>query len=58
MDDHTYHQEPKEIDFQEWLYGITKNIHAQYIEALMTMDADDLIETQEQIKKWEEWKNG
>lgn len=58
MDDHTYHQEPKEIDFQEWLYGITKNIHAQYTGALMTMDADDLIETQEQIKKWEEWKNG
>ena len=36
MDDHTYNQEPKEIDFQKWLYGISENINIQYQEKMRT----------------------
>lgn len=57
MDDHTYSQKPKEIDFQKWLYGISLDVHKKYIEWLVTTDVDDFIEAQEAQRKWEEWKN-
>ncbi len=58
MDARTYNQEPKEINFQDWLYGIVKNVHTCYKEAILAMDIDDFIEAQEHIRAWEERKNG
>lgn len=57
MEDHTYNQEPKEIDFQEWLYGISTSITNQYNERLLTMSVDDFVKIQEAHKNYEEWKN-
>ncbi len=57
MDDHTYNQEPKEVDFQDWIYGLAQNVNKQYRERIMSMDVDEFIETQMHMKKWEEWKN-
>lgn len=49
MDTCTYHEEPKEIDFQKWLYGILDNINKQYNERL-----DDL--TTAELKRIRDYK--
>lgn len=57
MDDYTYNQEPKEVDFQKWLYGISVDICKQCNKWLVSTDVDDFIEAQEAQRKWEERKN-
>lgn len=46
MEDHTYPQEPKEIDFKKWIFGIQDNIYDQYVERLKSMTPDDLMDFQ------------
>lgn len=52
MDPYTYHQEPKEIDFKKWLFGIQDNIHELYKSTLLSTTTEELIEIQ---KFWKEF---
>ena len=50
----TYKEEPHEVDFKDWLYGILDMIHEQYIDAIMSMSPDELIKSQNEIRAWKE----
>lgn len=49
MDAHTYSKEPKEIGFKDWMYGILDNIHEEYVDNIMGMTYQDLIDNQRNI---------
>lgn len=42
MDPYTYRQEPKEVDFQKWMYGILSNLYEQYSERLSNISRKEL----------------
>lgn len=39
---HTYNQEPKEIDFQKWMYGVLDNVCEEYFERLENLSTKEL----------------
>ena len=42
MDPHTYNQEPKEVSFQKWMFGILSNLYEQYMERLSNISRKEL----------------
>ena len=42
VNDYTYDQEPEEIDFKQWIFGIFNNIYEQYSERLNNMSMKDV----------------
>ena len=52
VEPYTYKEEPHEIDFDHWRYGILEMIHEEYIDSILSMSPEDLIDTQDEIKKW------
>lgn len=57
MDSHTYHQEPKEIDFKKWIFGIQDNIHELYKSTLCSMTTEELIDIQNFWKEFDKENN-
>jgi hypothetical protein len=48
----TYNEEPHEIKFSTWRYGILEMIHKQYIDSILSMSPEELVETQDRIRAW------
>ena len=54
VNNYTYPQEPKEIEFQRWMYGILKNIYTEYCGRLDNLSQQEL----KSIRDYKRRENG